>query len=150
MPEREKAVFPRAVGRSSGGLELRCVIFARRRDAVVLIRHRRHPTAGEAWTLPGGTLDYGMTPRESAARMLIDQAGVSADSMRLLGVESSAHANWTLLFQFDARITAEPVAGAGIAEVRLESIERSLAGELDFLARQQLEKYRIHELSTTA
>lgn len=150
MPDRERALFPRAAGRASGGLELRCVIFARQGDGLVILRHRRDPVLRDAWTLPGGTLDYGMTPRESAARLLLRQTGVPADAMRLLGVESDAEANWTLTFQFEAPIGGEPKAGADVAEVRIETPEKCLAEDLDFLARLQLEKYRIHEIAKTA
>ncbi len=150
MPEREKAIFPRAVGRSSGGLELRCVIFARNDDGIVLIRHRRDPVVRDAWTLPGGPLDYGMSPRESAARILRDQTGVPAETMRLLTVESSAQGSWTLAFHWDAVIRKTPVAGAGVAELRVEPIEKCLAEDLDILARLQLERYRGLELEETA
>ncbi len=150
MLEREMAMFPRAAGRSAGGLELRCVIFARRGDGMLLIRHRRDPVLGDAWTLPGGILEYGTTPRESAARLLMAQAGVPADTMRLLGVESSSQANWVLTFQFDAVITKDPVAGDGLVDVRIETVERCLTEDLDFLARMQLEKYRIHEIAKAA
>jgi len=150
MPEREKAIFPRAVGRSSGGLELRCVIFARNDDGIVLIRHRRNPIVRDAWTLPGGVLDYGMSPRESGGRILMDQAGVPAETMRLLTVESSSQGSWTLAFLWDAVIRKAPVAGAGIAELRVEPIEKCLAEDLDLLARMQLERYRGLELEETA
>ena len=150
MPEREKAIFPRAAGRSSGGLELRCVIFARNEDGIVLIRHRRDPIVRDAWTLPGGVLDYGMSPRESAGRILMDQAGVPAETMRLMTVESSSQGSWTLAFHWDAVIRKTPVAGPGIAELRVEPIERCLAEDLDVLARMQLERYRGLGLEETA
>ena len=150
MLEREKAIFPRAVGRSSGGLELRCVIFARNDDGIVLVRHRRDPVVRDAWTLPGGPLDYGTSPRESAGRILVHQAGVPAETMRLLTVESSSQASWTLAFYWDAVIRKAPVAGAGIAELRVEPIEKCLAEDLDVLARMQLERYRVQELEETA
>ncbi len=126
------------------------MIFARNDDGIVLIRHRRDPIVRDAWTLPGGVLDYGMSPRESAGRILMDQAGVPAETMRLLTVESSSQGSWMLSFQWDAVIRKAPVAGAGIAELRVEPIEKCLAEDLDVLARMQLEGYRVHELEETA
>lgn len=126
------------------------MIFARNDDGIVLVRHRRDPIVRDAWTLPGGVLDYGMSPRESAGRILMDQAGVPAETMRLLTVESSSQGSWTLSFLWDAVVRKAPVAGAGIAELRVESIEKCLAEDLDVLARMQLERYRVHGPEETA
>lgn len=49
MGEREKALFPRAAGRATGGLDVRCVIFARKRDRILLVRRQRDPVYGSAW-----------------------------------------------------------------------------------------------------
>jgi len=146
MTDVERAVFPRAAGRASGGLELRCVIFARRGEAVVLIRHRRHPIFEDAWTLPGGTLEYGVNPRESAARILRDQTGIAPESMRLLGIHSSVEGEWILTFEFEATVSTDPAPEKGAAEARLVGLDRAPT-DVHPLTRSLLESYRIHELA---
>ena len=149
MEERERALFPRAAGRATGGLDLRCVIFARRGDRILLVRHRRHPVYESSWTLPGGTLEYGRNPRDSAARILQDQACVLPETMRLLGVQSSIEGDWVLTFQFEAAVAGDPTPGAGIAEVRLAPFAGGPAMDLHAAARTDLERYWIHEIAKT-
>lgn len=125
------------------------MIFARKGDRIVLVRHRRHPVYEAAWTLPGGTLDYGVSPRESAARILRDQAGVSPERMRLLGVQSSVEGDWILTFQFDATVAGDPTPGTGISDVQLAPLAGGPTEGLHAAARTDLEKYRIHEIAKT-
>ncbi len=91
-------------------------------------------------------MEYGVNPRESAARILRDQARVTTDSMRLLGVQSSIEGDWILAFQFEARTSGDPAPGPGIAEVRFASLDEHPQG-LHPSTRTDLEKYRIHELA---
>jgi len=143
MVAAERAVFPVGAGHAAGGLELRCVIFAHHKDRLVLIRHHRDPVYGDAWTLPGGTLRYGVHPRQCAAMMLKDQAGVTAKSIRLLGVRSSMDGDWILTFQFEAEIdeTAPPAKGAH--ESRMEPIDAEAPPDLHPHARADLEMFKV-------
>ena len=150
MDEKERAVFPRAAGRATGGLELRCAVFARRGDRILLVRHRRDPVYGDAWTLPGGTLEYGVSPRESAARVVKEQANVTPVTMRLLGVQSTMEGDWILTFQFEGTVAGDPVPGAGIAEALLAPLEGEVPKGLHAAARMELEKYRTHEIAKTS
>lgn len=147
MGEVEWAFFPRAGGRATGGLELRGVIFGRQGDRVLLVRHQRHPVYEGAWTLPGGTLLYGVSPRESAAKVLHEQTAVSAKALRLLGVQSSMERDWILTFQFETQIEGNTIPGKGIAETRLVPLAEEFPEDLDRGARTELEKYRIHEMA---
>jgi 8-oxo-dGTP diphosphatase len=58
------------------------VVLARAPDGVVLVfnRYRR------VWELPGGLIDGGETPRESAARELAEEAGCEARGLDWLGI----------------------------------------------------------------
>lgn len=147
MGERERAIFPRGAGRATGGLQIRCAVFARKGNTILFIRHRRHPVYGSTWTLPGGTLDYGRNPRDSAARILRAQAGVGSDAMRLLGVQSSTEGDWILTFHFEATIEGEPTPGEGIQEVRFAPLAQGPSPDLHDIARADLEKYLFHELA---
>jgi 8-oxo-dGTP diphosphatase len=58
------------------------IVIARATGGVVLVfnRHRR------VWELPGGLIDPGESPRESAQRELAEEAGCHADSLDWLGI----------------------------------------------------------------
>jgi len=56
------------------------------RDGRVLLIHRRNPPEG--WALPGGFVDYGESAETAAARELLEETGLTATSLKLLGVYS--------------------------------------------------------------
>ncbi len=146
MEEVEKAVFPVGAGTSAGGLEMRCVVFAHQRERLVLIRHQRHPLFGDAWTLPGGVLDYGIHPRLCATRLLKEQTGEAPKTIRLIGVRSAMDGDWVLTFQFEAQIGEEATMKAGTHEVRTEALEAELPADLHPTSRSELEMYKVLRL----
>ncbi|HEY3296166.1 MAG TPA: NUDIX hydrolase [bacterium] len=56
------------------------------REGHVLLIHRKNPPEG--WALPGGFVDYGESAETAAARELMEETGLKATSLRLLGVYS--------------------------------------------------------------
>lgn len=150
MEETEKALFPVGAGSAAGGLELRCVIFARHQDRLVLIRQHRDPVFGDAWTLPGGILDYGVHPRLCATRLLRDQTGETPRTIRLLGVRSSMGGDWVLTFEFEAQIPEEATLRRGSHEVRTEPLDAALPEDLHPWSRSELEMYKVLRLVTAS
>ena len=146
MEEVEKAVFPVGAGTAAGGLELRCVVFARHQDRLLLIHHRRDPVFGDSWTLPGGVLDYGIHPRLCATRLLREQTGETPRTIRLLGVRSSAGGDWILTFQFEAEMPEGVSLDKGAHEVRSEAIDAELPADLPPWSRSDLEMYKVLRL----
>ncbi len=146
MEDVEKAVFPSGAGTAAGGLEMRCVVFAHHRDRLVLIRHRKDPVYGDAWTLPGGVLDYGVHPRLCATRLLREQTGENPRTIRLLGVRSGTDGEWILTFQFEAEMPEEASMNGGGNEVRLEDVDAKIPGDLHPWARSDLEMYKVLRL----
>lgn len=59
------------------------------RDGRVLLIHRKNPPEG--WALPGGFVDYGESAETAAARELLEETGLKATSLKLLGVYSDPH-----------------------------------------------------------
>ena len=146
MEDVEKAVFPAGAGTAAGGLELRCVVFARLGDRLVLIRQRKDPVYGDAWTLPGGVLDYGIHPRLCATRLLRDQTGENPRTIRLLGVRSASGGDWILTFQFEAELPEGAALDKGTREVRTEAIDAELPADLHPWSRSDLEMYKVLRL----
>lgn len=146
MEDVEKAVFPVGAGTAAGGLELRCVVFARHKDQLVLIRHRKDPVFGDSWTLPGGVLDYGIHPRLCATRLLREQTGETPRAIRLLGVRSSMGGDWILTFQFEAEMPEGAALDKGAHEVRTEAIDAELPADLHPWSKSDLEMYKVLRL----
>ena len=63
-----------------------CVVFDAR-DRLLLIR-RRHPPFAGRFALPGGFVDYGETTEAAARRELLEETGLRAKELRLVGVYS--------------------------------------------------------------
>ncbi len=150
MEAMEKAVFPPGAGASAGGLEMRCVIFAHHQDRLILIRQRKDPVYGDAWTLPGGVLDYGVHPRLCATRLLREQTGETPRTIRLMGVRSASGGDWVLTFQFEAEMPEGGELTKGAHEVRLEAIDAKLPDDLHPWARSDLEMYKVLRLVQAA
>jgi len=63
-----------------------CVVFDER-ERLLLIRRRNPPFAGQ-FALPGGFVDYGETTEAAARRELLEETGLQARDLRLIGVYS--------------------------------------------------------------
>jgi ADP-ribose pyrophosphatase len=54
-------------------------------DEVVLVRQYRHPTGGELWEVPAGTVEPGESAEDGAHRELREETGYSAGRIRAIG-----------------------------------------------------------------
>ncbi len=146
MEEVEKALFPVGAGTAAGGLELRCVVFARHKDRLVLIQQHKDPVFGDAWTLPGGVLDYGVHPRLCATRLLRTQTGETPKAIRLVGVRSAMGGDWILTFEFEAELPEEATLEKGSHSVRTEALDAAIPEDLHPWSRSELEMYKVLRL----
>lgn len=80
---------------------------------VLLVRRGIEPHFGE-WCLPGGFLEWGESPEEGARRELVEETGLSAGTLSLVGAYDSitgTRRHVLLLGYLVREWTGEPVAG---------------------------------------
>lgn len=112
-----------------------------RGDEVLLIRHRGGATP---WSLPGGAVDPGERMEEGARREIYEEAGVTAEFQRVLGVYDAFrdnYVNYIIVFVFSAQREPLPPRSVEIAEARFFPFE-GLPDGLDPGSRRRIAEYR--------
>ena len=79
------------------GRAVGCVVLRDRQ--VLLVRHTYGP-AKERWLIPGGYLKVGETPEQAASREVLEETGVTADPVALLGMRFNLQ-DWYAIFRLD-------------------------------------------------
>ncbi len=116
-----------------------CVVFDDH-DRLLLIRRKNPPFAGQ-FALPGGFVDYGETTEAAARRELMEETGLAARDLRLIGVYSDPKRDprgHTIGIAYLTTIKdGAPVAGddAAAAEFRADWRELDLAFDHDGIVR---------------
>ena len=110
-----------------------CVVFDGS-DRLLLIR-RRHPPFEGQFALPGGFVDYGETTEAAARRELMEETGLTARDLRLVGVYSDPQRDprgHTIGIAYLTTIEdGTPVAGDDAAEAEFRADWRELALAFD-------------------
>jgi 8-oxo-dGTP diphosphatase len=105
-----------------------CVVFDAR-DRLLLIR-RRHPPFAGRFALPGGFVDYGETTEAAARRELLEETGLRAKELRLIGVYSNPARDprgHTISIAYLTTIeNGAPIAGDDAAEAEFRADWREL------------------------
>lgn len=105
-----------------------CVVFDDS-DRLLLIRRRNPPFAGQ-FALPGGFVDYGETTEAAARRELLEETGLTAKDLRLIGVYSDPKRDprgHTISIAYLVVIEdGAPTAGDDAAEAQFRSDWREL------------------------
>jgi 8-oxo-dGTP diphosphatase len=109
-------------------LSVDCVVFDDR-GRLLLIRRRNPPFAGQ-FALPGGFVDYGETTEAAACRELLEETGLKAKDLRLIGVYSKPDRDprgHTVSIAYLVTIEdGAPAAGDDAAEAEFRSDWRAL------------------------
>ncbi len=78
---------------------LSVLVYVRRGDEVLVMRRNKEPNLG-LWIAPGGKLEIGESPYETARRELLEETGLVIDDLRLRGfcteVSPLPEWNWML------------------------------------------------------
>lgn len=110
-----------------------CIVFDSR-GRLLLIRRRNPPFAGQL-ALPGGFVDYGETTEAAARRELLEETGLVAKEVRLVGVYSKPGRDprgHTIGIAYLANVEAgAPVAGDDAADAEFRPDWRELALAFD-------------------
>jgi len=110
-----------------------CVVFDDL-DRLLLIRRRNPPFAGQ-FALPGGFVDYGETTEAAARRELLEETGLTAKDLRLIGVYSDPQRDprgHTISIAYRVSIErGDAKAGDDAAEVEFRADWRDLALAFD-------------------
>ena len=105
-----------------------CVVFDES-DRLLLIRRKHPPFAGQ-FALPGGFVDYGETTEAAARRELMEETGLTAKEVRLIGVYSDPKRDprgHTIGVAYLATIEdGAPIAGDDAAEAEFRADWREL------------------------
>ena len=116
-----------------------CVVFDDR-GRLLLIRRRNPPFAGQ-FALPGGFVDPDETTEAAAWRELLEETGLQARELRLVGVYSKPGRDprgWTISIAYLVSVDeGAPVAGddAAAVEFRADWRELTLAFDHDEIVR---------------
>lgn len=88
-------------------------------DRVLLVKRAVEPKRG-MWCLPGGFVEWGENPEETARRELVEETGIVADDLALAGVYGSMSGERRHVLLVAYLVTAwhgDPVAGDDAEDV---------------------------------
>jgi 8-oxo-dGTP diphosphatase len=112
----------------SPSIAVDCIVFDDR-DRLLLIRRKNPPFAGQ-FALPGGFVDYGETTEAAARRELLEETGLVAKDLQLVGVYSDPKRDprgHTIGIAYLTTIEdGAPVAGDDAAEAEFRADWREL------------------------
>lgn len=96
------------------GFELSASVVLWREDEILVMKRGLGGFAGGGWFIPGGHAEQGERPRESAAREVFEETGISVepDGLRLVDVmtyETGRGTAHTLIYNGESPAGAEPV-----------------------------------------
>ena len=110
-----------------------CVVFDS--GGRLLLIRRRHPPFEGQFALPGGFVDPGETTEAAARRELLEETGLTARDLRLVGVYSKPGRDprgWTISVAYLISVgDGAPVAGDDAAEVEFHNDWRELTLAFD-------------------
>lgn len=93
--------------------------------SLLLVKRGIEPCKGQ-WSLPGGFLELGESPEEGAFRELLEETGLQANALRLLGASTrpSIHSGAVLVLAYLVEVwRGELLPGSDVQAARFFSLE---------------------------
>jgi ADP-ribose pyrophosphatase YjhB (NUDIX family) len=78
--------------------------FIKKGGQVLLVKRTRPERWAGKWCIPGAVLNYGEDPSLAVLRIVKDQTGSTATSVKLLDVQSYGDKHWDLCFIYEVSI----------------------------------------------
>ncbi|MGH9920994.1 MAG: NUDIX domain-containing protein [Nitrososphaerales archaeon] len=79
-------------------------VFVKKGSQLLLARRVKPERWAGKWCIPGAIINYGEDPGAAALRIVREQVGTAATSLRLLDVQSYGDKHWDMCFLFHADI----------------------------------------------
>jgi len=87
-------------------------VLVRKGAQLLLVRRVRPERLAGNWCLPSAVINYGEDPGAAALRIVLEQLGSTATTLKLLDVQSYGEKHWDLCFVFQAEIPGAEKLGA--------------------------------------
>jgi ADP-ribose pyrophosphatase YjhB (NUDIX family) len=85
-------------------LHISSFVLAMKGAQLLLIKRMKPERLAGSWCLPSAVINYGEDPGAAALRIVREQLGASATSLKLLDVQSFGDKHWDLCFLFHVEI----------------------------------------------
>ncbi|MDG6914844.1 MAG: NUDIX domain-containing protein [Nitrososphaerota archaeon] len=106
---KRASLIPQAEGtQPEEVLHISSFVLVKKGGQVLLLKRVKPERLKGSWCLPGAVINYGEDPGAAALRILKEQPGEAATSLKLLDVQSYGDKHWDLCFVFEAD-APEPV-----------------------------------------
>lgn len=92
-------------------LHISSFVIVRKGGQVLLLRRVKPDRLKGSWCLPAAVINYGEDPGAAALRILKEQPGATATSLKLLDVQSYGDKHWDMCFVFEAEVPGESKLG---------------------------------------
>ncbi len=105
VPQKSARLVPQPDGTQPEEMtHISTFVFIKKGGKVLLLRRVRPERLAGKWTVPAALLFYGEDPATAARRLVTEQVGAAASSVKLLDIQSFGDKHWDLCFVYEAEV----------------------------------------------